>query len=86
MDFLKEFSILYENLAEFSWQQGVMLIIGLVLIYLAIAKEMEPSLLLPMGFGTFLSLKLSLDLSRSFMKQVLQTSSSPCFCSSASVP
>ncbi|MBR4940628.1 MAG: sodium ion-translocating decarboxylase subunit beta, partial [Clostridia bacterium] len=54
MDFLKEFSILYENLAEFGWQQGVMLIIGLVLIYLAIAKEMEPSLLLPMGFGTLL--------------------------------
>ena len=54
MEFLKEFSILYENLGEFSWQQGVMLLIGLVLIYLAIAKEMEPSLLLPMGFGTLL--------------------------------
>ena len=54
MAFLKEFSILYENLAEFTWQQGVMLLIGLVLIYLAIAKEMEPSLLLPMGFGTIL--------------------------------
>ena len=46
--------ILYKNLLEFSWQQGVMILIGLVLIYLAIKKEMEPTLLLPMGFGTIL--------------------------------
>ena len=32
----------------------VMWIIGGVLIYLAIAKDMEPSLLLPIGFGTIL--------------------------------
>ena len=31
-----------------------MILIACVLIYLAIAKEMEPSLLLPMGFGTIL--------------------------------
>ncbi len=47
-------SILYENLLEFSWQQGVMILIGCLLIYLAIKKEMEPTLLLPMGFGTIL--------------------------------
>lgn len=47
-------SILYENLLRFTWQQGVMIAIGLVLIYLAIAKKMEPTLLLPMGFGTIL--------------------------------
>ncbi len=47
-------NILYENLLAFSWQQVVMIIIGLVLIYLAIKKEMEPTLLLPMGFGTIL--------------------------------
>ena len=46
--------ILYKNLLDFTWQQGVMLIIGAVLIYLAIKKEMEPTLLLPMGFGTLL--------------------------------
>ena len=33
--------ILYENLLNFTWQQGVMILIGLVLIYLAIKKEME---------------------------------------------
>ena len=46
--------ILYKNLLEFSWQQGVMILIGLLLIFLAIKKEMEPTLLLPMGFGTIL--------------------------------
>ncbi len=46
--------ILYKNLLAFSWQDIVMILIGCVLIYLAIRKEMEPSLLLPMGFGTIL--------------------------------
>ena len=31
-----------------------MIIIGVLLIYLAIAKKMEPTLLLPIGFGTIL--------------------------------
>ena len=47
--------ILYENLLNFTWQQGVMILIGAVLIFLAIKKEMEPTLLLPMGFGTILA-------------------------------
>ena len=51
---LKEFEILWKNLFEFSWQNWVMILIGLVLIFLAIKKEMEPTLLLPMGFGTIL--------------------------------
>ena len=46
--------VLYENLLDIQWQQVVMWIIGAVLIYLAIAKEMEPTLLLPMGFGAIL--------------------------------
>ena len=46
--------ILYRNLLDFTWQQGVMILIGCILIYLAIKKEMEPTLLLPMGFGTIL--------------------------------
>ncbi len=46
--------ILYQNLLAFTWQDVVMLLIGALLIYLAIKKEMEPSLLLPMGFGTIL--------------------------------
>ncbi|MBQ6701420.1 MAG: sodium ion-translocating decarboxylase subunit beta [Clostridia bacterium] len=46
--------ILYENLKAFTWQHCVMILIGCVLIYLAIKKEMEPTLLLPMGLGTIL--------------------------------
>ena len=46
--------ILYKNLMAFTWQDLVMIGIGCLLIYLAIKKEMEPSLLLPMGFGTIL--------------------------------
>lgn len=47
-------SVLYENLFLLNWQQIVMWLIGGGLIYLAIKKQMEPSLLLPMGFGTLL--------------------------------
>ncbi len=37
-----------------GWKLVVMWIIGAVLIFLAIKKEMEPTLLLPMGFGAIL--------------------------------
>ncbi len=45
---------LYENLFNIQWQQIVMWVIGAVLIYLAIKRNMEPTLLLPIGFGTIL--------------------------------
>lgn len=41
-------------IAEMTWQHLVMIGIGVILIYLAIAKEYEPTLLLPMGFGAIL--------------------------------
>ncbi len=37
-----------------NWKMIVMWLIGGVLIFLAIKKEMEPTLLLPLGFGTIL--------------------------------
>lgn len=40
---------LFGNVLEINWQMVVMWIIGGVLIYLAIKKDMEPTLLLPMG-------------------------------------
>ena len=46
--------VLYETLLAVTWQQVAMWAIGGLLIYLAIAKEMEPTLLLPMGFGAIL--------------------------------
>ncbi len=45
---------LIESLQCLQWQQVVMWIIGGLLIFLAIKKEMEPTLLLPMGFGAIL--------------------------------
>ena len=46
--------ILYKNILAFTWQDLIMIGIGCLLIYLAVKKNMEPSLLLPMGFGTIL--------------------------------
>ncbi len=46
--------VLYENLLTLTWPQVIMWIIGGVLVYLAISKNMEPTLLLPMGFGAIL--------------------------------
>ena len=45
---------LFGNVLNFTWQQGVMIAIGCALIWCAIKKEMEPTLLLPMGFGSIL--------------------------------
>ena len=47
-------SQIWGNLGALTWQMVAMWIIGGVMIYLAICKEMEPTLLLPMGFGCIL--------------------------------
>lgn len=39
----------------FSWKHGVMWLIGALLIYLAVKKDYEPALLLPIGFGAILA-------------------------------
>ena len=54
MQFLQTFAGLFANFGNLTWQMVVMWVIGGLLIYLAIAKKMEPSLLLPMGFGAIL--------------------------------
>lgn len=38
-----------------TWQAGVMLIVGFVLVYLAVVKKFEPLLLLPIAFGVILA-------------------------------
>lgn len=45
---------LFGNVLLIRWPMVVMWIIGGILIYLAIKKDMEPTLLLPMGFGAIL--------------------------------
>ena len=42
------------GLLTITWQQVVMVVVGGLLMYLAIAKEYEPTLLLPIGFGCML--------------------------------
>ena len=46
--------VLYQNLFNIELGHVAMWAIGGLLIYLAIAKKMEPTLLLPMGFGAIL--------------------------------
>ncbi len=46
--------ILIESIMMITWKQILMFAIGGLLIWLAIKKEMEPALLLPMGFGAIL--------------------------------
>jgi len=38
-----------------TWESMLMIFIGMLLMYLAIKKDFEPCLLLPMGFGTILA-------------------------------
>lgn len=58
--------ILLETVLKLQWQQVVMWLIGGILVFLAIKKNMEPSLLLPMGFGAIL-----INLPESGAKQVI---------------
>ncbi len=45
---------LLEGIMAITWKQVVMYVIGGLLIYLAIKKDFEPALLMPMGFGAIL--------------------------------
>ena len=48
------FDFLLQGFQNLTPQQVAMWVIGGILIYLAIKKDMEPALLLPMGFGAIL--------------------------------
>ncbi len=54
---MDQLSLLWTNtgLYQMSWGQGLMLLVGILLIYLAIVRKFEPLLLLPIGFGALLS-------------------------------
>lgn len=43
------------GIANFSWQQLLMIAVGGLLLYLAIVRQFEPLLLLPIGFGAILA-------------------------------
>ncbi len=46
---------LFSGLLDMTWQQATMMGVGSILIYLAIKKNYEPVLLLPIGFGAIIS-------------------------------
>ena len=54
---MEQLKLLWINtgLYQMDWSQGLMLLVGMLLIYLAIVKKFEPLLLLPIGFGALLS-------------------------------
>lgn len=56
---------------SFTWGNALMLLVGCVLVYLAVAKEYEPVLLLPIGFGCILAnLGMSVYNPESFLKVI----------------
>ena len=57
--------VLFQYFGRIGWEMPVMWIIGAILIYLAIKKDMEPTLLLPMGFGAILmNLPIPLEMNK----------------------
>lgn len=51
---MNEFAFLVNGVAGVTWKMVLMWIIGGLLIWLAVKKDFEPALLLPMGFGAIL--------------------------------
>jgi oxaloacetate decarboxylase beta subunit len=45
---------LLAGFGNFEWTHGIMIIVGCALLYLGIKKDMEPLLLVPIGFGAIL--------------------------------
>ncbi len=54
MDFINLLDLLQAPM-HLTWKMAVMIVVGGVLIYLAIGKDYEPMLLLPIGFGAILT-------------------------------
>jgi len=45
----------FGGFTHFTWESGVMILLGALLIYLGAAKDYEPLLLVPIGFGCILA-------------------------------
>lgn len=69
MDFAQLIDELSKGIENFTWGNAVMIVVALVLIYLAIWKEYEPVLLLPIGFGCLLA-NLGMSNEVGFMKVI----------------
>lgn len=60
------------GIANFSVGQLIMMLVGLSLVYLAIAKKFEPLLLLPIGFGAILANVPAAGMANSAIEQLIQ--------------
>jgi len=54
IDVLKD-TIANSGFMALTWQQGVMMLVSFILLYMAIVKKFEPLLLLPIAFGMLLA-------------------------------
>jgi Na+-transporting methylmalonyl-CoA/oxaloacetate decarboxylase beta subunit len=45
---------LVAGFVHLQWSNGVMILVGCILLYLGIKKDFEPLLLLPIGFGAIM--------------------------------
>jgi oxaloacetate decarboxylase beta subunit len=71
MDFTLLIQQITLGITTFTWGNGVMILVGCILLYLAIAKEYEPTLLMPIGFGCILAnLGMSNTAPGGFMKVI----------------
>ncbi len=61
------------GLANFTGGQLIMMLVGCLLIYLAIAKKFEPLLLLPIGFGAVLANIPGAGMAESAVEQLLNS-------------
>jgi len=55
MDFTPLLQEILRGFSGFTFGNALMILVGLILVYLAVAKEYEPVLLLPIGFGCILA-------------------------------
>lgn len=70
-----DFSFLLEEItrgfSQFTWGNGVMILVGIILIILAVVKEYEPVLLLPIGFGCVMA-NIGMSTDTGFMKVIYE--------------
>ncbi len=69
MDFTYLIEEITRGFTNFTWGNAVMILVGLVLIALAVIKEYEPVLLLPIGFGCIMA-NIGMSTDVGFMKVI----------------
>ncbi len=69
MDFGFLIEEITRGIASFTWGNGVMVLVGITLIALAVIKEYEPVLLLPIGFGCIMA-NIGMSAEVGFMKVI----------------